>query len=101
MDSHAVSQSVSFSRRDFSVMRVGGAVSRPSPSTHLFSLSALIASFPGAFILPLPTRRRYSELEGQAGHLLVLLLRELVFEGGEELGVDLEHEALHILHHRL
>ena len=42
--------------------------------------------------------RAHSELEGQIGDLLVLLLRELVFERGEELGVDLEDEALDILY---
>ena len=39
-----------------------------------------------------------SELEGNACHFLVLLLGELVFERGQEFGVNLESEALDFLH---
>ena len=39
-----------------------------------------------------------SELEGKAGHFLVLLLGELIFEGGEELWVHLQDEPLDVLH---
>ena len=46
-------------------------------------------------------RCSYSELEGNAGDVLVLRLAELVFEGGEELRVDFKDEALDILCDRL
>ena len=39
-----------------------------------------------------------SELEGKAGHFLVLLLGELVLESGEELRIDLQDETLDVLH---
>ena len=39
---------------------------------------------------------KISELEGQASDLLVLSLRELIFQGREELGVHLEDEAFHV-----
>ena len=38
-----------------------------------------------------------SELERNIRHLFVLLLRELVLEGCEELGIDLKDEALDVL----
>lgn len=38
-----------------------------------------------------------SELKHNICYFTVLLLGEFVFESGQELGVDLEHEALHFL----
>ena len=45
--------------------------------------------------------RGFSELEGKAGHFLVLLLGELVLESSEELRVHLQDKALDVIYDRL
>ena len=42
-----------------------------------------------------------SELEGQLSHFFVLLLGELVLEGGQELGIDLKDEAFDVIGNQL
>ena len=80
--------SVAFNRNSL----VAAEVLTQSPSTHLpedCKLSSSCYSF-----------SHISELERQVGHLLVLHLRELVLECGQELGVHLHDEALYIFNDR-